>query len=110
MRRWRQLRDYLEILARDARETVAEGYYYVEQSHASVGMGLKESILKCKKNPVVAEIKPASPSKGVIAQDINVEALALMMKRGGAVGLSILTEPKHFRGRTEYLKTRQSLN
>lgn len=66
-------------------------------------MGLKESILKCKKNPVVAEIKPASPSKGVIAQDINVEALASMMKRGGAVGLSILTEPKHFRGRTEYL-------
>jgi indole-3-glycerol phosphate synthase len=66
-------------------------------------MGLKESILKCKKNPVVAEIKPASPSKGVIAQDIDVEALASMMKRGGVVGLSILTEPKHFRGRTEYL-------
>jgi indole-3-glycerol phosphate synthase len=68
-------------------------------------MGLKESILKCKRNPVIAEIKPVSPSKGIIAQDINVEALASMMKLGGAVGLSILTEPKHFRGRTEYLIT-----
>ncbi len=68
-------------------------------------MGLKESILKCKRNPVIAEIKPASPSKGIITQNINVEALASMMKLGGAVGLSILTEPKHFRGRTEYLIT-----
>jgi len=68
-------------------------------------MGLKGSILKCKRNPVIAEIKPASPSKGIIAQDINVEALTSMMKLGGAVGLSILTEPKHFRGRIEYLIT-----
>lgn len=57
------------------------------------------------KNPIIAEIKPASPSKGILVQDINVEALASMMKQGGAVGLSILTEPKHFRGRTEYLIT-----
>lgn len=92
-------------MARDARETVAEGYYHIEQSYERVGMGLRESILKCKRNPVVAEIKPASPSKGMITQDINVEALASMMKRGGAVGLSVLTEPKHFRGRTGYIMT-----
>lgn len=99
------MHDYLEILARDARETVARGYYDIEQSHATTGVGLRESILGCKENPIIAEIKPASPSKGVIAQDINVEDLAMMMKRGGAVGLSILTEPRHFRGRTEYLIT-----
>ncbi|MBS7623740.1 indole-3-glycerol-phosphate synthase [Candidatus Bathyarchaeota archaeon] len=102
-RSWRELPDYLEILAKDARETIMRGYYNVERSHATTGIGLKESILKCRKNHLIAEIKPASPSRGIITKTTNVEELAFMMKRGGAAALSILTEPKHFRGRTEYL-------
>lgn len=95
--------DFLETLAKDARQTIGEGYYNVRQIHPNVGIGLKESILKCRKNPIIAEIKLASPVSGTIARNIDVEATALMMQRGGAVGLSILTEPKHFRGRIEYL-------
>lgn len=95
--------DFLEALAKDTKETISEGYYNVEQNYPRVNVGLKESILKCKKNAIIAEIKIASPSRGIIAHDIDVEAMALMMQCGGAVGLSVVTEPRHFRGRIEYL-------
>ncbi len=97
------MHDFLDILARDARETVDQGYYNVEKAPVTSSLGLKESILKCRKNPIIAEIKTASPSKGTIVQDIDVEAVAKMMQRGGATALSVLTEPRHFKGRIEYL-------
>jgi indole-3-glycerol phosphate synthase len=96
------LHDFLEILARDAKETVSSGYYNVEKTHAYSSPGLRESILKCRTNPIIAEIKTASPSKGKIVQDIDVETVASMMQRGGAAALSVLTEPRHFKGRMEY--------
>ncbi|MCX6659483.1 MAG: indole-3-glycerol-phosphate synthase [Candidatus Bathyarchaeota archaeon] len=94
--------DFLETLANDANETINEGYYNVAQNHPRVNIGFKESILRCEKNAIVAEIKIASPSRGIIAHNIDVESVALMMQRGGAVGLSVVTEPRHFRGRIEY--------
>jgi indole-3-glycerol phosphate synthase len=97
------LHDFLDILARDAKVTVNNGYYDVERTQSYNGPGLKDSILKCRKNPIIAEIKTASPSKGTIVQDIDVEAVASMMQRGGAAALSVLTEPRHFKGRMEYL-------
>ena len=97
------MHDFLDILARDAKETVDQGYYDVEKVHAHSSFGLKESILKCRKNPIIAEIKTASPSKGTIVQDIHVEAIAKMMQSGGATALSVLTEPRHFKGKIEYL-------
>jgi indole-3-glycerol phosphate synthase len=96
------LHDFLGILARDAKEAINNGYYNVERTHACSSLGLKDSILKCRGNPIIAEIKIASPSKGKIVQDIDVEAVATMMQRGGAAALSVLTEPRHFRGRIEY--------
>ncbi len=97
--------DILRILAKDAKRTIAEGYYEIEQTHPRRNAGLKESILRCKKNAIVAEIKTASPSRGTIVEKVDAESVALMMQRGGAVGLSIVTEPKHFRGKIEYLIT-----
>ncbi|MGQ9543380.1 MAG: indole-3-glycerol-phosphate synthase [Candidatus Bathyarchaeia archaeon] len=96
-------RDYLEVLAYDAKETVAEGYYNIRETQPRINRSLKEAILGCRVNPIIAEIKVASPSRGIIARDIDVEAAASMMRRGGAAALSILTEPKHFMGRIEYL-------
>ena len=96
------MHDFLEILARDARETINNGYYNLERTHARSCSGLRESIVKCPKNAIIAEIKTASPSKGTIVQNIDVETVATMMQRGGATALSILTEPRHFKGRIEY--------
>lgn len=47
---------------------------------------------------LIAEIKAASPSEGAIAADPDVEAIAASYARGGAVALSVVTEPLHFRG------------
>jgi indole-3-glycerol phosphate synthase len=65
---------------------------------------LCKAIENASKVPLIAEIKRASPSAGDIRLDINVLEVAHAMVRGGAIGLSILTEPKHFRGDPGYLR------
>jgi len=52
---------------------------------------------------LLAEVKRRSPSKGAIAETLNAVDQAEAYRRGGAVGVSILTEPAHFGGSTEDL-------
>lgn len=47
---------------------------------------------------VVAEIKPASPSKGVLREDCDPAAIARSYARGGASAVSVLTDERFFRG------------
>lgn len=53
---------------------------------------------------VIAEVKKASPSKGVIAQDFDCVRTALEYKESGAEAISVLTERHYFYGSDNYLK------
>ena len=96
--------DFLDTLARDAKKTVTEGYYEVSNQLVVPSVSLKKAIIESKKNAVITEVKAASPSRGTIRKSFDPEEVAVAMENGGATGISVLTEPKHFSGSLSYLE------
>lgn len=95
--------DYIDLLAKDAINSIREGYYKTAAKIVSQPKSLKEAILKSKKIPIISEIKFASPSKGSIRDNGDLKEIARSMESGGSVGISILTEPKNFKGHIKFI-------
>lgn len=52
---------------------------------------------------IIAEFKPASPSKGVLRENVNPLDFGEMYAKNGAAAISVLTEHKYFQGHPDYL-------
>lgn len=101
-----------KILARKAQE-IAERKAQVSQaelekrlSAASPVRGFVKALqakMAQQQPAVIAEIKKASPSKGVIRENFNPAEIARQYQQGGAACLSVLTDVDFFQGADEYL-------
>jgi indole-3-glycerol phosphate synthase len=66
---------------------------------------IKPHLTSTKENPyrIIAEVKKASPSRGVIREDFDPITIAQEYQNSGADAISVLTEPHFFKGSLEYL-------
>ena len=67
--------------------------------------GFINGLIRSRNNPaVIAEVKKASPSKGVIREDFDPQKIVSIYERSGASCISVLTDKKFFQGGFEILK------
>lgn len=94
-----------EVAERSARVSLAELEGLAAQ--ADPVRGFANALLaqaKLKQPAVIAEIKKASPSKGVIREDFVPADIAKSYELGGATCLSVLTDVDYFQGADQYLR------
>lgn len=74
-------------------------------SDAPVPLGFTRRLVRSNSGipAVIAEVKKASPSKGLIRQDFDPESIAKAYEAAGAAAISVLTDEEFFQGSLKYL-------
>jgi indole-3-glycerol phosphate synthase len=93
------LTDLVDRLRRDLDEHPLDDAALMARASAMPPTRDLEGALRAADPPaLIAEVKRASPSSGVIADEVNPSVLARAYEAGGAAAISVLTEPRHFQG------------
>lgn len=90
--------------ARSAKPLAAVRAEAEAQTPARDFVGALRSKIDAGNPAVIAEIKKASPSKGVLRADFRPAEIAASYERGGAACLSVLTDRDYFQGSPDYLR------
>jgi indole-3-glycerol phosphate synthase len=74
-----------------------------------VPRGFRHSLESTRSRPaVIAELKKASPSRGLIRSEFDARSLAIELERAGATALSVVTDEEFFQGSLENLRSASS--
>ena len=93
-----------EWVARCKQQYSASDLLKLASTHTPLDFaGILQTKVAGKHNAVIAEVKKASPSKGIIRPDFDPVAIASSYQRGGASCLSVLTDVKYFQGSDDYV-------
>ena len=102
--------DFLKTIARHKLEILAAKKSYYEnliKNMKPTGQRryevFKKAISQKGQTNLIAEIKKASPSAGLIREDFNVTKIAKIYIKNNAAAISVLTEEKYFLGKFSYL-------
>ena len=87
----------------EAKRSVALSDIKARIHDAGPTRGFGRALAKGTDIRLIAEVKKASPSKGVIREDFDPVAIAAQYEESGAACISVLTEKKYFQGSLDYL-------
>ena len=71
---------------------------------ASRGNLFRDALKKLDKISIIAELKKASPSKGLLLPDFDLLEVARLYEEGGVEAISVLTEKNFFKGELDYVR------
>ena len=98
------MKDMLQKLANNSQKAIDDGVYKISEKLPRSRQNIIENIRKNKHASLITEIKFSSPSLGNIRDISDPVDIAKLMVQGGAIGLSILTQPHLFNGSPEYFQ------
>lgn len=98
------MKNMLQKLTQNSEIAIRDGVYDIPQRIPKSKMNIIDMIQKNKHASLITEVKFSSPSLGKIRKIIDPVKIAKSMVEGGAVGLSVLTQPHLFNGSPEYFQ------
>ncbi len=96
------MKDMLEKLANNSQKAIKDGTYEIDYKTPKSKQNLVSQIKNNKHASLITEVKFSSPSLGNIRDVSDPVIIATQMVEGGAMGLSVLTQPYLFNGSPDY--------